>query len=52
MPSMDCPNCAGTGYEEDASGEDAICTMCDGTGVLLTDEAAGAADSEHWAGFA
>ncbi len=51
MPSMECSHCHGTGYTEDASGEDVICARCDGTGVLLTDEVAGAAESEHWAGF-
>ena len=38
MPSMDCPNCDGTGYTQDASGEDVICPMCDGTGVIIDDE--------------
>jgi DnaJ-class molecular chaperone len=38
MPSVDCPNCDGTGYTQDASGETVICPMCDGTGVLLDDE--------------
>jgi hypothetical protein len=38
MPSMDCPNCDGTGYTQDASGEDVICPLCDGTGVLVSDE--------------
>ncbi len=38
MPSMDCPNCDGTGYTQDASGEDVVCPMCDGTGVLITDD--------------
>jgi DnaJ-class molecular chaperone len=47
---MDCPNCDGTGYEEDASGEAVICTMCDGTGTLFVDESADATESEHWAG--
>ena len=38
MPSMDCPNCDGTGYTQDASGEDVICPLCDGTGVILSGE--------------
>jgi DnaJ-class molecular chaperone len=38
MPSMDCPNCDGTGRTQDASGEDIVCPMCDGTGVLVNDE--------------
>jgi DnaJ-class molecular chaperone len=38
MPSMDCPNCDGTGYTQDASGEDVVCPMCDGTGVIVDDE--------------
>jgi DnaJ-class molecular chaperone len=38
MPSMDCPNCDGTGYTQDASGEDVICPLCDGTGVILSEE--------------
>ena len=38
MPSMECPNCDGTGYSQDASGEDVICPLCDGTGVILSDE--------------
>jgi DnaJ-class molecular chaperone len=35
---MDCPNCDGTGYTQDASGGDVICPMCDGTGVIIDDE--------------
>ena len=38
MPSMDCPNCDGTGYTQDASGEDVICPLCDGTGINLSDD--------------
>ena len=38
MPSMDCPNCDGTGYTQDASGVGVICPICDGTGVLVNDE--------------
>ena len=38
MPSMDCPNCDGTGYTQDATGEDVICPLCDGTGVILSEE--------------
>jgi DnaJ-class molecular chaperone len=38
MPSMDCPNCDGIGYTQDASGEDVICPLCDGTGVILSEE--------------
>ena len=44
MPLMDCPNCDGTGYTQDASGEDVVCPMCDGTGVLVDEE--GDADVE------
>lgn len=44
MPAMNCPNCDGTGYTQDASGEDIRCPMCDGTGVLITAE--GDADTE------
>jgi len=36
MDSMDCPNCDGTGYTEDATGEDILCPMCDGSGILVT----------------
>jgi RecJ-like exonuclease len=38
MPSMDCPNCDGSGYTTDASGESVICPVCDGTGSLSDDE--------------
>ena len=44
MPLMDCPNCDGTGFTQDASGEDIVCPMCDGTGVLVDEE--GDADVE------
>ena len=44
MPLMDCPNCDGTGFTQDASGEDVVCPMCDGTGVLVDEE--GDADVE------
>jgi DnaJ-class molecular chaperone len=44
MPLMDCPNCDGTGYTQDASGEEIVCPMCDGTGVLVDEE--GDADVE------
>jgi DnaJ-class molecular chaperone len=50
MPAIDCPNCGGTGYEEDATGETIICTMCDGTGVVFVDEGAGVVEDERWAG--
>ena len=33
MDSMDCPNCDGTGYTEDATGEEILCPMCDGAGI-------------------
>jgi hypothetical protein len=32
------PNCDGSGYTTDASGESVICPMCDGTGSLFDDE--------------
>jgi hypothetical protein len=38
MEPIDCPYCAGTGYTEDAEGEEILCPMCGGTGVLLTQE--------------
>lgn len=38
MPDMECPNCGGTGYTQDAAGEAIVCPLCDGTGVLVTDE--------------
>ena len=38
MPSIDCPYCTGTGYTEDATGDEMICPRCDGTGVLFVDE--------------
>ena len=38
MSEMDCPNCDGTGYTQDAAGEDILCPMCDGTGILFDDE--------------
>jgi DnaJ-class molecular chaperone len=41
---MDCPNCDGTGYTQDASGESVVCPMCNGTGVLVDEE--GDADVE------
>jgi hypothetical protein len=34
----DCPNCDGSGYTTDASGERVICLVCDGTGSLFDDE--------------
>jgi DnaJ-class molecular chaperone len=38
MPSRDCPNCDGSGYTTDASGESVICPVCDGTGSLFDHE--------------
>jgi DnaJ-class molecular chaperone len=38
MHDMTCPNCSGTGYTQDAVGEDVVCPLCDGTGVLVNDE--------------
>ena len=38
MESMDCPTCDGTGYVEDAAGEEMLCPRCGGTGVLFLDE--------------
>lgn len=38
MPSMDCLQSDGSGYAEDAVGADIICPLCEGTGVVLTDE--------------
>jgi DnaJ-class molecular chaperone len=38
MPSVDCPNCDGSGYITDTSGEAVICPMCGGTGSLFDDE--------------
>ena len=38
MPAMECPDCDGTGYEEDVFGEDILCSLCQGTGVLVVDE--------------
>jgi hypothetical protein len=35
---MDCPNYDGTGYTQDASGEDVVCPLGDETGVLVTVE--------------
>ena len=50
MPSMDCRNCDGTGYEKDAAGEDIICSRCEGTGMLFVDEGAGDVGDQSWAG--
>ncbi len=38
MTDMTCPNCSGTGYTQDAAGEDVVCPLCHGTGVLVTDD--------------
>ena len=38
MPVMDCPSCDGTGYTQDAAGEEIVGPMCDGTDVLFVDE--------------
>ena len=50
MPTMNCPNCDGTGYEEHASGESIICARCDGTGTLFVDDVPDAVEGEHWPG--
>jgi DnaJ-class molecular chaperone len=36
MDAMDCLNCDGTGYTEDTTGEEILCPMCDGAGILVT----------------
>jgi hypothetical protein len=36
MEAMDCPNGDGTGYTKDATGEEILCPMCDGSGFLVT----------------
>ncbi len=41
MPSIECPNCDGSGYTTDASGQSVICPLCDGTGTQFVDEGAG-----------
>jgi hypothetical protein len=38
MASMDCPNCGGSGYTQDAASEDVVGPMCDGIGVLLDED--------------
>ncbi len=38
VSEMECPNCAGTGYTLDATGEDILCPLCDGAGILFDDE--------------
>ena len=46
MADMECPNCDGSGYTQDAAGEDILCPLCDGTGVLFGDEETGDAMSD------
>ena len=46
MPVMDCSNCDGSGYTEDAAGEEIVCPICDGTGVLYVDEGDPDTDTE------
>ena len=46
VPLMDCPNCDGTGFTQDAAGEEVVCPMCDGTGVLFDDEGDPDTDTE------
>lgn len=29
MTDMTCPNCSGTGYTQDAAGEDVVCPLCE-----------------------
>lgn len=52
MPSLDCLHCGGSGYAQDAAGEDMICPVCDGTGVVFVDEDVGDVETEGWAGGA
>jgi DnaJ-class molecular chaperone len=50
MPSMNCPDCDGTGYtHQEVSEETVICARCNGTGTLFVDEAVDAVEGEHWA---
>jgi hypothetical protein len=36
MPVMDCPNCSGTGYTQDAGGELMVCPVCKGPASCST----------------
>ena len=38
MPSIDCPNCDGSGYTTDASRQSVICPVYDGTGTQFVEE--------------
>ena len=46
MPTIDCPNCDGTGYTQDEAGATVICPMCDGTGTLFEKEDADYVESD------
>jgi DnaJ-class molecular chaperone len=46
VPLMDCPNCDGTGFTQDAAGEEVVCPMCEATGVLFDDEGDPDTDTE------
>ena len=51
MPTIDCPNCDGSGYTTDASGQSVICPVCDGTGTQFVDEGTGdVATEDRFAG--
>ena len=39
MPTMGCPNCSGTGYTQGAAGDDVVCPICGGTGILIDEDA-------------
>ena len=39
MADREYPKCRGTGYTLDASGEEDLCPMCDGTRILTMVEA-------------
>jgi DnaJ-class molecular chaperone len=41
MPSLDCPICNGSGYVQEDGEPPAICTRCEGTGVVFVEETAG-----------
>ena len=51
MPSIDCPNCDGSGYTADASGQRVVCPVCDGTGTQFreagTAHREGGASAKH-----
>ena len=39
-----CPNCDGIRYTTDGAGEEILCPMCDGAGILLGNESTADAD--------